>query len=369
MTLVQRRLGALVLTGLAASVDVAYAANYFVSPTGRNDNPGTVGAPFRSINHGAARLRAGDTLWIRAGVYNESLVYSVPSGTSWTNKVRLAAYPGEHVTMRPTSGNFVLAFAGSSNFGSTGGQQYIEVDGVNLDGSAGIRHDTVKIEAGPGYNAHHIRLQNLTVTGNSNPAPIQQHPGNANAILITSLRYDAVGFNEFINLTVTGGPSPDVGNDFSSMFYIQTPDNRIENCLIQGGIGAGIQLFNANAPGTKPDRTVIRGNIIGDFTRSPATRGYGVLAAQGDGHLIYNNLIFNVALRGPASGGIYINASAGTEISYNTVHSNALYGIFVDSAAFGTVVRNNVSYGNGQQDFLNRGSNTLDQSNVVGEVP
>jgi parallel beta-helix repeat protein len=369
MKKVQRCLGVLLVAGYMASGDVAQAASYFVSRTGSNGNPGTEAAPFLTINYGVSRLRAGDTLWIRAGVYDESLLYNVPSGTSWDNMVRIAGYPGETVTMRPTSGDFVLGFAGSSDYGNSGEQKYIEFDGVNLDASGGIRLDAVKIESGPGYDAHHIRIANATVTGNPSPTQNVQHPGNAQVILLTSLRPDSIGANEFKNLVVRGGPAwIGVGNDFSNMFYIKTPDNVIENCIIEDGIGAGIQLFNSSPTGAQPHRTIIRNNIIRNFTRASATRGDGILAAGGSGHKIYNNLVYNIAHVGFDSAGIQIWTTVDAEVYNNTVYGNAAFGIIVEPDTSGTVLRNNISYGNGA-DYVDRGSRTTTSHNLIGIDP
>ena len=71
----------------------------------------------------------------------------------------------------------------------------------------------------PGSNAHHIRLQNLTITGNYS-APY----GNANVVLVTGTSAGSIGFNEFLRLTLKGGPVVVPGNDFSAMFYIQTSE-------------------------------------------------------------------------------------------------------------------------------------------------
>ena len=137
--------------GCCVCAGVAQAATYYVSKDGNDSNPGTQTLPYLTINHGVSRMVAGDTLLVRAGVYAESLVYNVPSGTSWTNKVRIAAYPGENVTMRPTSGLSVLRLAGSaSSGGNVGETKYIEFDGIHLDGSGGITHDVVKLESGAG---------------------------------------------------------------------------------------------------------------------------------------------------------------------------------------------------------------------------
>src|SRR5262245_57060180 len=98
-------LAALVLL-IAASLE---AATYYVSPTGNDGNPGTEAQPFRSVVYGSSRLKPGDTLYLRAGTYAEALEH-VPSGTSWAQKVRIASYPGETATLRPTFGSFVIYF-------------------------------------------------------------------------------------------------------------------------------------------------------------------------------------------------------------------------------------------------------------------
>ena len=220
--------------------------------------------------------------------------------------------------MRPASAGFVLQFAGSENGGNSGSQRYIEFDGINLDGTT-VTYDVVKIEAGGAYNAHHIRIKNATLTA------VAQYPGHAGAqvVLITGLRSDAIGFNEFQNLTLTGGGPVAVGNDFSSMFYIQTPDNLVENCIIENGIGAGVEIYNGNSPGSMPDRTIVRNNIIRNFSTSIQTRGNGIIAARGRNHQIYNNLIYNIGNLGGISGGIYLHNVADTEVYNNTVYANA----------------------------------------------
>ena len=328
---------AIMMTAKAAT-----AADYYVAPDGWDGAPGSAWAPFQTVNYGVAFLAPGDTLWVRGGVYDESLMYNVPSGTSWENKVTVAAYPGEIVTLRPTAGSHVLGMAGDQGWGSWGEQKSIEIDGVNLDGSAGIAYDTVKIDSGPGYDAHHIRLQNLVVIGN--PYPVT---GHAQAVLLTSLRWDSIGSNEFRGLVVTGGPTSEEGNDFSSMFYVQSPDNLIENCVIYDGIGAGIQLYNGNWPGSMPDRTIIRNNVITSFVRATSTRGYGIIAARGDGHEIYGNVVSEIMMTGGSSGGIYLYGETSTQTYDNTAYDNAGFGIVADNPSTNQMW-NNVSYQNGR---------------------
>ncbi|MFN3374749.1 MAG: right-handed parallel beta-helix repeat-containing protein, partial [Chloroflexus sp.] len=49
------------------------ATGYYVSPTGNDANPGTLTQPFRTIQKCAEVATAGDTCYIRAGVYRETV--------------------------------------------------------------------------------------------------------------------------------------------------------------------------------------------------------------------------------------------------------------------------------------------------------
>jgi parallel beta-helix repeat protein len=363
MKSVCRFLSVLVVMGYMCSGAVAYAATYYVATNGSDGSScsqaQSQSSPKRTLNAAVACLRAGDTLYVRGGVYGESLLMNVPSGTSWDNKVRIAAYNGETVTMRPSSGWFVLQFAGSENNGNSGSQQYIEFDGINLDGTD-VTYDVVKIDAGPGVNAHHIRIKNATLTA------IPQYPGHPNSqvVLITGLTPDAIGFNEFQHLTLTGGGPVEVGNDFSSMFYIQTPDNLIEDSIIENGVGAGVEIYNSNSPGSQPHRTTIRNNIIRNFTTSVETRANGIIAGGGNDHQIYNNTIHNIANLAGQSGGIYLYNTRNSEVYNNTVYGNGRFGIVVESYSSGAIVRNNISYGNQVNNYADFASDTLESNNL-----
>jgi hypothetical protein len=73
---------------------------YYVAAAGRDQNDGTIGPPFGTIRAAVARLRPGDALYLRAGVYTsaadtiDSQSGRIPSGTSSSNAITIAAYPG-----------------------------------------------------------------------------------------------------------------------------------------------------------------------------------------------------------------------------------------------------------------------------------
>src|SRR5262245_46103784 len=115
---------------------MAAGNTYYVATTGSNSSCSTnVNAPMRTINFALSCLQLGDTLLVRSGTYNEQFDSAnlVASGTSWTNKIRIAAYPNgcasscESVTVKPGSG------VGSGTAAVFSNVQYIEVDGINFD--------------------------------------------------------------------------------------------------------------------------------------------------------------------------------------------------------------------------------------------
>ena len=64
-----------------ALLSAASATDYYVATTGLDTNPGTLAQPFRTIQHAAQVMVAGNTCYIRAGTYRET-VTSVNSGTA-----------------------------------------------------------------------------------------------------------------------------------------------------------------------------------------------------------------------------------------------------------------------------------------------
>ena len=65
----------------------AAAAYYYVATTGSDSNPGTEALPFASIARGQEAAAAGDTVWIRGGVYE----YVAGAGADANAEVRSAA--------------------------------------------------------------------------------------------------------------------------------------------------------------------------------------------------------------------------------------------------------------------------------------
>jgi hypothetical protein len=90
----------LVFTAAIAALG-ASVATYYVSTTGNDLNSGTITSPWRTIQHAANSVTAGDTVYIRAGVYNEMV--SIPaSGSARLGYITFSSYPGEQATVDGT---------------------------------------------------------------------------------------------------------------------------------------------------------------------------------------------------------------------------------------------------------------------------
>jgi chitodextrinase len=71
----------------------ARAAEVFVSTSGNDANPGTLAAPFATINKAATLARPGDIVSVRGGVYNAAV--SIGSKGLATSRITFRSYPGE----------------------------------------------------------------------------------------------------------------------------------------------------------------------------------------------------------------------------------------------------------------------------------
>ena len=69
-------------------------SSFYVATTGNDSNPGTQAAPWRTIQHAADTARAGSTVNVRGGIYEE-LVSINGSGNATDGFITFRSYPGE----------------------------------------------------------------------------------------------------------------------------------------------------------------------------------------------------------------------------------------------------------------------------------
>ena len=91
---------------------VAFAQPWYVSATGSDSNTGTIASPFKSIEKAVSVVKAGETIYVRGGIYNLTATITLGKSGTASAGITLTSYPGE----KP-----VLDFSGQTLGGSNRG--------------------------------------------------------------------------------------------------------------------------------------------------------------------------------------------------------------------------------------------------------
>ncbi|MDF1753362.1 MAG: hypothetical protein P1U89_11340 [Verrucomicrobiales bacterium] len=84
------------------NTQITKATDFFVAPTGDNNSPGTsIEAPFATIQHAVDLMQPGDTCYIRAGIYRQTIRLQGKAGTAG-KPITLTYYQDETVTLDGT---------------------------------------------------------------------------------------------------------------------------------------------------------------------------------------------------------------------------------------------------------------------------
>jgi parallel beta-helix repeat protein len=314
---------------------------YYVAKTGSNSNScaqaRNLSSPKATIAAGISCLASGDTLYIRAGTYGEAIntnAIAIPSGTSWSNPVTIAAYNRETVVLAPYTDQ-IVNFSGTS--GLSPSLKYLVVDGLTIDG----RNASSSLV---GVSVNYVRFKNVEVK---------------NAPYGRMGFYVAGSFNEFINCK-----SHDNGNTLEANtglagygFYITGASNLIDRCEIYNNGGYGIHIYDSGS-------SIVSNNVV-RYSRiyNNGTTGItsaGIILSSGSGNRAYNNLIYG------NFGGIQISSSSRNGLAYNnTVFANKYWGIYVLPGSTGANVKNNIAYQNPNGNIINSGSGSTVLNNLT----
>jgi parallel beta-helix repeat protein len=310
---------------------------WYVATNGDDGNAGTKGAPFRTMTKGVSMLAPGDTLWVRGGIYAESFIGNIPGGNSWSERVKVAAYPEEAVTIRPDPGaDFVFRFQSE-------GDSFIVIDGFIIDG-ANVTYDSVKITYSDSA-AHHIRIKNSEIKN----AP-------SNGVLITRSDKLIPKHNQLVNVDVHDNGTKDFGHGM----YIASSHTVIRGSSIYRNAGWGVHVYNGDYPALTANNNVVRDNEIFDNARV-GDRGPGIILSSGRDNIAFNNVI-----RGN-NGGIQIDYGATRPRAFNnTVFANA-YGIYIGNGSRDAEIRNNIVFQNEGGGITNEGISTRRDHNLAGD--
>jgi len=304
--------------------------DFYVSTTGSDSNPGTQNQPFRTIARGISALSAGKVLIIFGGTYAEPITNSIPSGTSWTSATTLRAASGQTVVVQPTATQNPARVA---NFSS--GQAYIILDGLVLDAI------NCQLEGAKMSGANHIRFVNCEVK-------------NTKTMGILTSAGASSGFNEILNCNIHNiGTSTQLDH----AIYLKSPNNIVDGCQIHDTTSHGIHLYDTV---TGMNNNIFRDNVIYN-----CKRGIGIYG--GTGNMAYNNIIYDhveygILLRNDAGD------LGGTMVYNNTIVNSGNNGIYNQSTASPTLIRNNICFDHAQ-DILDSTGTAVKSNNLTGVDP
>src|SRR5436305_1348966 len=102
---------------------------FYVSTTGSDSNPGTVTSPWRTIQHASNSVQAGDTVYVRGGVYNESVNISV-LGSATEGPIEFQTFPAEQAIVDGTG--LVPSTSARQGLINIANQSYISFQGFEI---------------------------------------------------------------------------------------------------------------------------------------------------------------------------------------------------------------------------------------------
>jgi len=303
---------------------------YYVATTGSDDNDGSEQAPWRTLQHAADVVKAGETVFVRGGTYKENVTFK-GSGSASTGYITFQAYPGESPVISGSASK-------SSSLVQFYNAHYIIFDGFELT-------DFEATDASKYISAIKVTDQSSNIVIQNNHIHKINHlasKGNANGIIVYGNSKTAISnikiANNYLHDLILGSSE--------ALTVVGNVDGfEIENNVIErvNNIGIDVAGFYGSCPSGCTDQArngVVSGNQVSyvDTIDNPAYRGYRAAAA------------------------IYVDGGARIVVERNTV-SYSNYGIEVSSehskqAATQVIVRNNYIHHNHMSGLIMGGSSS-----------
>jgi parallel beta-helix repeat protein len=280
---------ALAIVCSAAPLQTSLAADWWVSTTGSDSNPGSSAAPFRSIQKAANVVKAGDTVRVLPGVYLEKVVSS-KSGTA-SARIRYVSTQrwGAKLTINTKlDGRNWSSYTKSAGWYNTG--NFVDIDGFEIYatmGSGGTLAYGI-------YNlSSNTRLVNNKVHDIS-ASPCKSWGGGA---IVSD------GWGAYNNVEISNNIVFNVGDYAGGCVFVHgiyhTTTGPIINNLAYRISGGGIHLWHAPRYNEILNNTVFNtktwGIVFGaDPNHTSAPADYAIIA---------NNIVYDTAGVGMASTG------------------------------------------------------------------
>jgi hypothetical protein len=288
---------------------------YYITTSGNDNNNGTsIANAWRTISKANQNLIAGDTVYIRGGIYDR--INPADSGT-YNSYITYKNYNSETVVV---TGGIPIDLRNV---------KYIMVDGISVGDGNKFLHMS---------NASYCIIQNCDMDG----------AGNTGWTMISLC--DNSDYNKLINNTFIRTDTQ-YQNELIELID-GAQHNLLSGNFFKGGTHGTLTLTSRQGVETYPTRyNIIRDNIIdASYGRAFAIRGH---SGYGDSNVFENNLVYNQT---PGPGNNYLGWSK-INSDYNIIRGNVFYDSghyllqmesrsMVNSGIKGNRIYNNIFYNN-----------------------
>ena len=302
-------------------------SSFYVATTGDDSNPGTLAAPWRTIQHAADSARAGSTVYVRGGIYEE-LVSLKASGNASDGFITFRSYPDETAVLDASR----FTPSGRSAVLTIQNQSYVRIMGFEIRNFRTAEHRLVPLGisvVGAGSHVELLRnnVHHIEQTFDGRDAPGRGGNGFGIAVYGTDAKTpitDLIIEGNEVHHLKTGSSESLVVNGNVTNFRIT--DNIVHD---NNNIGIDVIGFERTAPDPAVDQArdgIVNRNLVYNITSrgNPAYRddesSDGIYVDGGTRILIEQNIIHNVDF------GIELASEhKGRATSYITARNNLVY--------------------------------------------
>src|SRR5690242_18854209 len=147
--------------------------SFYVSTSGSDSNPGTEAEPWRTVQHAADTARAGSTVNVRGGTYEELVTIKV-SGNANDGFITFRSYPGETAVL--DAGHFTPA--GRQGIVTIHDRSYVRIEGFEIRNFHTAEHDLAPLGIDVSGSGSHIELLKNNVHHIQQTFPGRDKPGS-----------------------------------------------------------------------------------------------------------------------------------------------------------------------------------------------
>jgi len=308
----------------ASTTAFAAAKDLYVSPTGRDSNPGTQTAPVLTIARADALAGPGSTVHVAPGTYK----VSAPSlGAAGIKTIKSGTATARIKFVSDVKWGAKLVVSGTGITWDSRGS-YVDIDGFDISGSG--RHGI--LAAGANLTITNNFIHDLTVSGGCN--------GSGGAAIDT---YGPVG-NVRIDRNVVRNIGYRMIGSCATVqgIYVANPNNIVTNNLVSGVAAVGITQWHGATASTIVNNTVFHskeGILLGQGDAGTTTGSANNYVAN---NIVYDNTTYGIVEGGKMAGNNrYVNnlvSRSGTNVRVKGTISGTISSdpLFVNYLANGT---------------------------------